>query len=483
MSNGDQAQRPDTGDSNADYTPRQLRIARRVAERHGIEFETDLQAIDSLRAKGIDPFDRGALSKLDKPNTVPATTTATALPARAATAKVPAEQAKAPPPAVSAEMRAAEIFELQKNLIKRRRRNTIFLALRLLAFVVLPTALCGYYYANIATPMYETKSAFQIIKADGTQQAGMGGLLSGTQFATTPDAIAVQTYLLSKDAMIRLDQDVGFLDHFSAPDVDFVQRLEPEASIETMHKLYERVVKIGFDPTEGVVNMDVIAADPAKSVDFTTALIKYAEERVDSLSQRKRENQVSDARRQYDEALQNRREAQEKLAQLQQTTLVDPEAYIASLRSQITMLEQQLIDKQLDLQALLDNPRPNESRVAGVRADVDRLKTAIATTENKMKLPRANGQTLAELMAQLNIARADVMTRDLLLQAALERMQVAETDASTQSRYLSLANNPVTAQDPSYPRVFENTLLAFLIFSGIYLMLSITASVLREQMS
>jgi len=46
-----------------------------------------------------------------------------------------------------------------------------------------------------------------------------------------------------------------------------------------------------------------------------------------------------------------------------------------------------------------------------------------------------------------------------------------------------LANNTVTAQDPSYPRVFENTLLAFLIFSGIYLMLSITASVLREQMS
>lgn len=147
------------------------------------------------------------------------------------------------------------------------------------------------------------------------------------------------------------------------------------------------------------------------------------------------------------------------------------------------MLEQQLIDKQLDLQALSDNPRPNASRVAGVRADVERLKTAIATTENKMKLPLANGQTLAELMAQLNIARADVMTRDLLLQAALERMQVAETDASTQSRYLSLANNPVTAQDPSYPRVFENTLLAFLIFSGIYLMLSITASVLREQMS
>ena len=41
------------------YTARQLRMARRVAERHGLEFETDLEAIAILNKKGIDPFDRG----------------------------------------------------------------------------------------------------------------------------------------------------------------------------------------------------------------------------------------------------------------------------------------------------------------------------------------------------------------------------------------------------------------------------------------
>jgi capsular polysaccharide transport system permease protein len=39
----------------------------------------------------------------------------------------------------------------------------------------------------------------------------------------------------------------------------------------------------------------------------------------------------------------------------------------------------------------------------------------------------------------------------------------------------------VAPDEPTYPRAFENTLLAFLIFGGIYLMLSLTASVLREQ--
>jgi capsular polysaccharide transport system permease protein len=35
----------------------------------------------------------------------------------------------------------------------------------------------------------------------------------------------------------------------------------------------------------------------------------------------------------------------------------------------------------------------------------------------------------------------------------------------------------------SYPRVFENSILAFLVLSGVYLMISLTASILREQVS
>ena len=43
--------------------------------------------------------------------------------------------------------------------------------------------------------------------------------------------------------------------------------------------------------------------------------------------------------------------------------------------------------------------------------------------------------------------------------------------------------SPIAPDEPTYPRAFENTLLAFLIFSGIYLMLSLTASILREQVA
>ncbi|NHX27556.1 capsule biosynthesis protein, partial [Escherichia coli] len=52
-----------------------------------------------------------------------------------------------------------------------------------------------------------------------------------------------------------------------------------------------------------------------------------------------------------------------------------------------------------------------------------------------------------------------------------------------QVRYLARGVSPGAPDEPTYPRAFENTVLAFLIFGGIYLMVSMTASILREQVS
>ena len=94
--------------------------------------------------------------------------------------------------------------------------------------------------------MYATNSAFSIIKGDGGAGGGgsMGGLLAGTQFATAQDAVAVQTFLQSKEAMLRLDEEHGFIDHFSQENIDFVQKLAPDASIEDAYRIYKRMAKI-----------------------------------------------------------------------------------------------------------------------------------------------------------------------------------------------------------------------------------------------
>jgi len=473
-------------------TGRQLRMARRVAQKHGLAPTSDFDAVRLLRAKGIDPFQRTTMLELVVPqngnggegggdDNLPATTGGAD---RNLPQTVKQGDNTLPSTELSpADRRAREVMEIQHDIARRRRRKLLLLFTRLAAFVFLPTMLAGHYFYNIATPMYSTKSEFLILQADSQGGSGMGGLLSGTQFATNQDSIAVQSYLQSQDAMQRLDNDIGFRNHFSQDHIDPIQRLDDNASMEDAYSIYEDNVKIGFDPTEGVVRMEVIAADPETSVEFSKHLIDYAEERVDELSQRKREDQMREARKNLEQAKADRRAAQQRLVKLQEGTLLDPEGEIANIRSLIGSVEMQLQEKELALATQMNNARPNQARVDALRTEIRLLREDLEKQNARLNEAASGGSSLAAKTAQIQMAKADLATADLFLQSALQNEKQTELEASRQVRYLTTSVQPVKPEEAAYPRAFENTILALLIFSGIYLMISLTASILREQVS
>jgi capsular polysaccharide transport system permease protein len=91
--------------------------------------------------------------------------------------------------------------------------------------------------------------------------------------------------------------------------------------------------------------------------------------------------------------------------------------------------------------------------------------------------------SLASISGELRIAEGDLATRQELLAGSAALLETARIEANKQVRYLSMSVAPIPPDEPSYPKAFQSTLVAFLIFSGIYLMLSLTASILREQVS
>ena len=360
----------------------------------------------------------------------------------------------------------------------------LLLATRLAVFVGLPTILSAIYFYTIASPMYATHSAFIIQQSEAPSANGLGGLLRGSPLGSQQDSIVVQDYLTSIDAMLRLDADVGFKEHFSSEAIDPIQRLPENPTNEQAYKVYKSHVSIGYDPTEGLLKMEVIAADPMMSQRYAEALIKYAEERVDQITQRLREDQMSGARDSLDEAEERMMQAQEKVVALQeQLGIISPEAETATIMNQIGGFETQLQEKRLQLQQLLDNSRPNAARVEGTRGDIRRLEDLIATLRGQLTEAQGTVGSLARVSAELRMAEVELQTRQLMTQQAVQALESARVEANRQVRYLSTSSRPVAPEEPTYPRKFENTLLALLVFSGIYLMASLTAAVLREQVS
>ncbi len=455
-------------------TGRQLRMARRVAHKHGLPATSDYDAVRLLRRAGIDPFQRATMLELVSAEGQGAAQ----LPQVVDKPKLPSRDV------LDEASRTRSIMDIQQDIVRRRRRKMLLLFTRLAFFVLLPTLMAGYYYYNVATPMYATKSEFVIQTAESTGSGGLGSLFSGSGLATSQDSITVQSYLTSRDAMLKLDREVGFKAHFENPEIDAIQRLPAGASNEEAYRLYKRNVKIGYDPTEGIIKMEVIAADPETSARYSEALIRFAEERVDHLTQRKREDQMKGARESYAEAEAKMLEAQAEVQRLQEEMgVLDAGSEGAAIMGQINSFELQLLEKQLQLAQLQANARPNQARVEGVKGDIARLEQVIADLRSKLTQSGTAGDSVAEIQGKLTVAQTNLETRILLMQQALQQLETARIEANKQTRYLELGVRPVAPDEPTYPRAFENTLLAFLIFAGIYLMISLTASILREQIS
>lgn len=485
-------------------TGRQLRTARRLAQRHNLPATSDYDAVRLLRDAGIDPFQRGSM--LDLVAAAPADGAGSpatadggggqppAGPGRALTplpgdgVKLP--QTMKPIQVPSTEQRAevnhaAEILRMQHEIARRRRRKLALLFARMFVFVLLPTIVAGWYFSSVATRQFGTKSEFAVQMAESPMSAaGMGGLLQGTSLATSQDSIAVQGYLQSREAMLRLEKDVGFREYFKGDAIDPIMRLPASASLEDAYKLYKRHVLISYDPSEGIIRMEVIAPAADLSVKWSEQLISYAEEQVDHLTQRLREDTMRGARESYTEAEAAVIEAQQKVIALQeQFKVLSSETELSLVTTQIGTLENQLIQERLALAQIEANATPNAARLEPVKRRIATLESEIALLRKRLTEGVEGGNSLAQIQGQLLVAQADVETRQMLLAQSLQAMENSRIEANRQTRYLSTSVSPVPPDEPTYPRVFENTLVTMLIMLGIYLMISMTVAILREQVS
>ena len=491
-------------------TGRQLRMARRVAQKQGLAVTSDFDAVRQLRLAGIDPFQQSSVLELvptgaptaPDPDDAAATARRAAAvsgaaagtklgaiqPVRAQLPQTQVQQPQLPSTEVrdAAARRSSELAKIQHDMIRRRRRRAFLMATRLAIFVLLPTFLVGYYYFNIATPMYATDSEFVIQQAESTGGGGggLGGMFQGTSMATQQDSITVQSYLQSRAAMVRLDEDHDFKAIFSQPQIDPIQRLPDGASNEAAYDLYKRMVKISYDPTEGILRMTVIAPSPEVSEEFANALIGYAEEQVDQLTQRLREDQMAGARESYVAAEEARAEAlREWLSIQEEVQQIDPVGETQARTQQSSQLETERQRLTLQLQERLAVRRPNQAQVTSLEGQIENIETLIADLRQQMVTQNEAGSSLASRNTDLRLAEENYTFQTSLAQQALTQMETARIEANRQVRYLSMGVEPVAPDEATYPKALENTILAFLIFAGIYLMISITASILKEQVT
>jgi len=479
MPNNPDAAGQNTNSDSAKDSEHYYRVALRKAKRLGLATEDGKEAARMLEERGIDVL-KEKITMVHLASE--ANAQAVSQPAKTGETVPAKAKAPSPPQPISEIERLREIAKIKRGMIRRRRLRLLLLTVRLLFFVALPSYLAGYYYYNIATPMYVVETQMSVQRSDPTTAAATGAM--GLSLPNTEDSTVVQGFLTSREAMQRLNTELGFMEHFQQPFIDDIQRLAADASLEAGFTAYKRAVQIGYDPTVGVIKMTVRAYDAETALAYSHILISYAEERVDEMSQRVRDDQMRGALASYDQAEAALLRAQQRVLELQeQRGVLSPDAEISSTMNLINNLNLQVETRRLALAEIIANSSPDSSRATVIASEIERLEARVGELRDTLTTSTGDGESLARISGEQRIAETELQTRAMLLQATLENREIARVQADRQVRYLNLAVTPVAPDVTTYPRKLENTLLAIVICFGIYMFLSLTVSVLREQVN
>ncbi|MBY8974770.1 hypothetical protein KHP62_03055 [Rhodobacteraceae bacterium NNCM2] len=383
-------------------------------------------------------------------------------------------------------LRAERVEAIRRDLVKRRRRKGAGMLARLFFFVLVPTMVVAWFLWERATPFYESVSTFTVQSADGGVTGSGGGLLSKFMGARTGgnDPVAVQSFIMSRDVLERLNEDFDFNAHYQNPNFDFWNRLKPDATLEQAFDYYQRVVNVSFDPSEGVLEMTVRAATPVDAQLFSEAIIGYAEQMVDRLSDPIRQATLRDAEQSLEDAEARLKEAQETQAELrEQLNIFSVEVEVTKEMEIISALEIELESLSGKLTNLRKVTSESDPRVERLASQVETLQAQIAARQEKLTGAQLTGNSLADTNVALQSANFEVTAAMTLFSSAIESYELAKLDAARQHRYLAMIVKPSLPDAPGYPKKFQTTALAFLIFLGGYVLLSLTFSLIREQAS
>ncbi|MEM8755365.1 MAG: hypothetical protein AAGF90_20565, partial [Pseudomonadota bacterium] len=386
--------------------------------------------------------------------------------------------------------REGRMREIRRELRRRRRFRALGILLRFAIFVLLPTAFVGWYYHEKATDMYVSESAMVFKGGGGTS---MGGGVLGSLFSGSPtDSIALQDYMQSRDILLRLQDDHGWIDHFRSEDIDWWHRLPPDATIDDAYGylkgglITSGKVEVSYDPLEGIVRLEVTGATPEAAQRFSQAIIAYGEELINNLNDRARNNGIRLAEAKVGEAREALRDAQRTVAEVQeQLNIFSVETEAGALQGRITALEAEIDEIVAEIARLRTvTSNENDSRFTPLRTNLEIKTRQLGELRGKLTGggDRATeGPSMAQLSASLELARVDQATAQMLYASALTSQEAAIAAASEQALFLETVVSPSVPAKAAKPERLENTALVFLVLFAAYIIGLLTMSLIREQ--
>ena len=338
------------------------------------------------------------------------------------------------------------------------------------AIVGLPALIAGVYYFGIASDLYLSEAKFIVRSPKQVQASGIGALLQSTGLGrAAEDTSAVQDFIMSRDAVRKLEQKDELRAVFSRPEGDFVSRFPGilfwRKDFEALFARYDHFVSVETDTNTGVTALHVKAYRPEDSHKLASALLAYSEQLINELNDRARRDAPDTARREVDGAEQWIAQIQSELTAYRvKQKMLDPKSASAGVLDLIGQMNAAQTNARAQLGELLNNS-PNSPQIPLVKTRIASLDKLIA--EERAKLSGETDSVVAALTGyeRLNLQRE---LGEKALASAFTSLEAARIEAQRQQLYLETIAQPNVADYPLYPKRIVSFITVFATCMLVY---------------
>lgn len=368
----------------------------------------------------------------------------------------------------------------QGKAAPRQKRSPLWL--RLAFWVGVPTLLAVVYYGLLATDMYQSESKYSIQGSDMRSAGSLDSLLGALSVSgggTEYDARAVREYVLSRDVLRRLESEEGFIRHFQDPAIDWIARIPADATLEEAYGYYDGLVDVRYDSQSGVSTLHVRGTTAEDAGRFALAILRYAEETVNDLSERARLDRMEFARREVAAGEIRLASARQAILELQREgEEIDPVESATAVFNIRSALDAELSKARAELRQLQSFMQPDAHQVQVLKQKITSLEEQIRS-EN-LKLVDNQSQSLSASIARFEPLVLEKEFAEKAYESALTSLEVARTEAAQQHRYLAIVVSPSMPDEPTHPQRLLGVLTVFALALVGFGVLSLLLAAARE---
>src|SRR5439155_13438861 len=289
--------------------------------------------------------------------------------------------------------------------------------------------------------------------------------------AGSEDTFVVHDYLMSRDAVRRLEREDELRALFSRPEGDLISRFPGiwfwRKDFEQLYWAYGRFLSVEVDGTSGVSTLQVKAYRPEDAQRIAQALLSFSEQLVNALNERARHDALAMFQREVDTIEQDIAKVQTQLTSYRiKQRMLDPKSASVGPLELLAQMNSHLANAKSQLDEVLKNA-PNSPQVPLIRTRIGSLEKLIAEERSKITGDNNSVATALTEYERLDVQR---LLAEKTLASAFTSLEAARLEAQRQQLYLEVIAQSNLAHYPLYPKravSFATLVVSCLLAYGI----------------